>query len=153
MQTDNDFYIALACKRVEQLIVHAYIAHQHKEAYSPLMTKATQVFWCVELYRLLWGGAGELLLSEDSHKEIRTVIEARYGEFFPFEWEGTFAQIVEANPIKDPGLVELLRSANSLLTSHATFLVNERITIVPLATALNRFHVVFVSAGRLVPRP
>ena len=153
MQTDIDFYITLACKRLEQLSIHAYIAEKHKETYSPLVTKATQVFWCTELLRLLWGDTTERLLGEDEHKEIRAVIEARYGGFFPFEWEGAFSHIVETNPIKEPVMAELLRSANVLLALHTSFLVNDRITIVPLASALKQMNAVFVSEDKLVLRP
>lgn len=138
MQTGTEYYIQVARKRARQLIVHAYLANESKVSINEIVSKTTQKMWCVELWRLLWGDQYDALLDEDAHKAIRSAITEHYGEFLTYEWDGTFQQLVEANPITEVKTESLLEDAGKIQALHREYLVNDTITIVPLTTAINR---------------
>jgi hypothetical protein len=138
MQTDNDYYTQLAYKRARQLLVHAYLANESKVSINEIVSKTTQKMWCVELWRLMWGDKHDALLDEDTHKAIRNAIADHYGEFFTYEWDGSFQQVVDANPITEVKAESLMEDVRKLAVLHREYLKSDTITIVPLTTAINR---------------
>lgn len=138
MQTDTEYYIQVARRRARQLIVHAYLANERSVSINEIVSKTTQKMWCVELWRLLWGDQYDVLLDEVTHKAIRSAISEHYGEFLTCEWDGTFQQLVEANPISEVKTESLVEDASKIQELHREYLVNDTITIIPLTTAINR---------------